>query len=192
MQPSPVYQKTSAVSVFLPPEPVVIPRPSESYSRRGEVSTASSDDWLKAYLTFSNPPGWSPSQTSVGQMAIGREQIMSLLNQTLWRAPTLTAPAEERALEQQIQLEQAVVSEFGAIPEVALIYSDRFRAERIFTIFMEGDQYDDDLMDHLLDREVRLVKRFSARLITFHYQPYIPGAPRRELIRESAHLIFGG
>ncbi len=192
MQPSPVYQKTSAVSVFLPTKLDVIAWPPEAHSRRSGVSSASSGDWLKSYLTFSNPPGWSPSQTSLEQMAIGREQIMSLLNQTLWRAPTLTAPTEETSSEQQLQLEQAVVSEFGAIPEVALIYSDCFRAERIFTIFLEGDQYDDELMDRLLDRELRLVKRFSPRLITFHYQPYISGASRRELIRESAQLIFGG
>jgi len=184
--------KTSAVSAFVLPHPVVISRPHEAYPVRATRSSGSSYDWPEAHLTFSAWPGWPASQTSLELMSIGREQILSLLNQTAWRVSTLTPSVQETRLEQHIKLEQAVVSEFGAVPEVSLIYSDHFRAERIFTIFVEGDQYDDNLMDHLLDRELRLVKRFSPRPITFHYQPYIPSASHRELIRESAQLIFGG
>ena len=89
-------------------------------------------------------------------------------------------------------VEQAVLGEFAAVPEVALIYSDRFRAEHLFTLFVQGDEYDDALMDRLLDRELRLIKRFASRPMMFHYLPHVPNGSRHELMRETARLIFEG
>ena len=82
------------------------------------------------------------------------------------------------------------MGEFATVPEVALIYSDRFRLEYTFSVFVRGDQYNDVLMDAMLDRELRLVNRFAPLPIMFHYLPYVPGTLRREMVRQAARLIF--
>jgi hypothetical protein len=91
-----------------------------------------------------------------------------------------------------LAIEQAVVGEYAPIPQVALIYSDRYLDEHVFTLFVTGNQYDDAVMDALLDREIAILKRFAQVPLTFHYIPYSQSALRREMVRETARLIFEG
>ncbi len=94
--------------------------------------------------------------------------------------------------QQRLAIEQAIVAEYATIPQVALIYSDRYLDEHVFMLFIIGNQYDDAVMDALLDREISLLNRFGPRPLTFCYLPYSPHSPRREMVRETARLIFEG
>jgi hypothetical protein len=119
-------------------------------------------------------------------------QVVALLNVAAWLDAPFVELQTETTSGYQFHLEQAVVGEYAAVAQVAFIYSDRFRAEYVFTIFVRGEQYDDTLMDTLLDHELHLVKRFAPLPLSFHYLPYVPGAVRRELVRQAAQLIFEG
>ena len=143
-------------------------------------------------LSLENLLGTSGSQTALKTIEVTREKIIMLLNICLWNnLPAVSlpvyAPADWRAVAEQ----QAVI-EFGAVSEVALIYSDSFKAEQMFMVFVKGDQYNDALMDKLLDRELRLLDAFQSRPIAVHYFPDTPETSPHSLIRESAKLIFQG
>ncbi len=139
----------------------------------------------------------SASQTSLEPTKINRQQIVSWLRLASWLDTIASHEssawrAEVDISQQQLLVEQAVVAEYAAIPEVALIYSDRYLDEHVFTLYITGDQYDDAVMDLLLDREIGLLKRFASKPLTFHYLPYTSSSTRREMIRETAKLIFEG
>lgn len=181
------YSQTSALNPC-PPQAPVVRRLHEPRSGYGPL-TQTTRTPLDARLDLASLLGCQESETSLAQTALDRDRIAYLL----LIAPWLEAPFAEQdsvSLEMQPRLDQAVVGEFANVPEVALIYSDRFRSEYTFFVFVRGDQYNDVLMDALLDRELRLVKRFAPLPVTFHYLPYLTGAPRRELIRQEARLIF--
>jgi hypothetical protein len=170
---------------------------------------------------FENLLGTSGSQTALEKNEATREKIFLLLNMCSWndlRAVNLPAylPVDWRTVaEQQAVIglwndfrivdlpayppvdwravaEQQAVIEFGAVSEVALIYSDSFKAEQMFMVFVKGDQYNDALMDKLLDRELQLLDALQSRPIAVHYFPYTAETSPRSLIRESAKLIFQG
>ena len=170
---------------------------------------------------FENLLGTSGSQTALKKNEATRENIFLLLNMCSWndlRAVNLPAysPVDWRTVAEQqavIELwndfrivnppayppvdwrtvaEQQAVIEFGAVSKVALIYSDSFKAEQMFMVFVKGDQYNDALMDKLLDRELRLLDALQSRPIVVHYFPYTAETLPHSLIRESAKLIFQG
>jgi len=181
------YSQTSLIPCR--PQATVVHRlhePRQEYGHFTETTRAP----LDARLDLASLLGCQASETSLAQIAIDRDRIIYLLQVAPWLGSSFAEQDEEATLERQPQLEQAVVGEFANVLQVALIYSDRFRSEYTFSIFVRGDRYSDVLMDALLDRELRLVKRFAPRPITFHYLPYVPGAFRRELIRQAARLIF--
>ncbi len=92
------------------------------------------------------------------------------------------------AVERQ-RLNEDAICEFGLVPQVDAIYTDRFRSEDVFTVFVSGDTYDDRVMDMLIDCELALMKRFPSRRIAFHYLPQVdPGA--HQMVRSAARLIF--
>jgi hypothetical protein len=114
------------------------------------------------------------------------------LGTAIWREPSALRSEAEMPQQQHLAIEQAIVAEYVTIPQVALIYSDRYLEEYVFTLFIIGNQYDDAVMDALLDREMSLLNRFAPKPLTFYYFPYSSNSPRREMVRETARLIFEG
>ncbi len=143
-------------------------------------------------LTFDYLPGCKFSPNSLGQISVGRDQVIFLMSLALWREPLPTIPTTKTSSDTQILIEQEAIREFGPIPEVCLIYSDHFRSEYVLSVLLHGDKYNDALMDILLDRELRLMNRFASRPITLQYLPYVPSPSRNGLVRETAKLIFEG
>ncbi len=143
-------------------------------------------------LPLENLWGTSGSQTALKKDAVTRERIILLLNMCLWNdLPIHSLPVYAPADWHTVAEQQAVI-EFGTVSEVALVYSDHFKAEQIFTIFVKGDHYNDALMDKLLDRELRLLDALQSRPIAVHYFPFTAETSTHSLIRESAKLIFQG
>jgi len=163
-----------------------------------ETRLDSSDVTAEAYRALCNLFATSVNQTSLEPLGLDRQHIIfwlrltSKLGMTGWHEPPVSSSDVELFRKQQLVIEQAVVAEYATVPEVALIYSDRYLDEHVFTLFITGNQYDDTVMDVLLDREIDLLKRFVPKPLTFHYFPYSSRSPRREMIRETANLIFEG
>lgn len=189
MEHSATYSQTCATPIPCPPLATVVRRLHEPRPKYGPF-TETTKAPLNAHLDFSDLLGCQESNTSLAQVLIDRNRIIYLLQVAPWLSSSLAEQDLEATCEWRPQLEQAVVGEFATVPEVALIYSDRFRSEYTFSVFVRGDQYNDVLMDAVLDRELRLVKRFAPLPIMFHYLPYVPGTFHRELIRQAAKLIF--
>lgn len=157
-----------------------------------------SDVGAETNLILRNLFGYSVSQTSLEPTKLDRQRIIlwlhltSWLGSAVWRESSTWRSEADLPQQQQLAIEQTIVAEYAAIPQVALIYSDRYLDEHVFTMFITGHQYDDAVMDALLDREMSLLNRFAPRPMTFYYLPYPPHSPRREMVRETARLIFEG
>ncbi len=102
-----------------------------------------------------------------------------------------SAPAQTASIvtPERKRLNEDVVEEFEEVPEVVALYTDRFRTENVFTILTSGAEYDDALMEILLDHELALLKRFPTRCLAFHYLPN-DVAGSHQLISSSARKIF--
>jgi len=185
---SATYSQTSTLIPCPPPATVVrrVHEPRQRYELFGETTRPS----LNALLDLSALLGCRESDTSLALSLVSRDEIIYLLQVAPWLNPSRTGQDLEVTFEWRLQLEQAVVGEFAAVPEVALVYSDRYRSEYMFSVFVRGDRYNDVLMDALLDCELRLVRHFAPLPIMFHYLPYVPGALRREMVSQAARLIF--
>lgn len=84
-----------------------------------------------------------------------------------------------------------VVAQFSAIAQVAYIYLDVVQSAPMFSIFVEGEHYDDAVMDRLLEIELTLQDRFSVSFhLTFNYLPYTRDGDPRQTVRYSARCIF--
>ena len=130
------------------------------------------------------------AQTAILQFELDRGQIVSFLEFALWRNTLL--PSRTRVYDTDLVLEQAIVSEFGVLSDVAMIYIEKFRSEFIFKIFVRADSYNDELMDLLLEREFDLLEQYSDLLMTFHYLPHTMAASAKGFVSETAKLIFRG
>jgi hypothetical protein len=66
---------------------------------------------------------------------------------------------------------EEVACRFKQIPKVATIYLEKSPAELVFFCFLDHDQYDDHMMDQLLDLEWELRKDFPDQIFDIHYMP---------------------
>ena len=83
------------------------------------------------------------------------------------------------------------VARFSAIPQVAYIFMDVIQSAPLLSVFVEGEQYDDAVMDQLLDVESAIQDQFAASLhLTFSYVPYTLNRNPRPALRDSAQCIF--
>jgi hypothetical protein len=181
----------SQTFTFIPcPPPTTVARQVHEPRQRYELYTETARPFLNAPLDLADLLGCLETDTSLALSLVNRDRLVYLLQVAPWLSPSRAGQDLEATCEWRLQLEQAVVGEFAAVPEVALVYSDRYRAEYMFSIFVRGDRYNDVLMDALLDCELRLVKHLAPQPIMFHYLPYVPGALRREMVSQAARLIF--
>lgn len=102
---------------------------------------------------------------------------------------TASALMPETFTEPLTIIQHAVVARFAAILPVAHIFYDRLQAMPIFSVFVEGEYYDDALMDQLLDTELELHQQFAPQRLTFNYLPHLGGEPRNAL-RDTAQCLF--
>lgn len=134
----------------------------------------------------------APDINSLGHIVLTRNDIVHLLTIARWNALHITPRIREREKAETVipTIDQAVVLAFAALPNVAQIYADRYRAEHIFNIFITDERYDDEGMDQLLAREFKLLNEFEPLQLVFRYLPRVAGQASRKMVRDSARLIF--
>ena len=87
-------------------------------------------------------------------------------------------------------VKKAVAARFAAIPQVAYIFCDIFQSAPVISVFVEGEHYDDAVMDQLLNAELVLHQQFTPARLTFNYLPHSGGADPRHAIRDTAQCLF--
>lgn len=87
-------------------------------------------------------------------------------------------------------VKRAVAARFSAVPQVTYIFCDIFQSAPVFSVFVEGEQYDDAVMDQLLNVELDLHQQFAQVRLTFNYVPHSGGADPRHTIRDTAQCLF--
>lgn len=97
---------------------------------------------------------------------------------------------DEHLADERLTIEDAVIRAFGYLPHVVAIYSDTFRAELTFKVFIDSETYSDELMEALLDREIQLLTEFPKRPMGFRYIPLVLSEPHRDGVRDGAKLIY--
>lgn len=88
----------------------------------------------------------------------------------------------------KMRMKEITAEAFAAVPRVMFIYHHLACMTDTFSIFTEGDQYDDSLMDELLDVEWELIKEFPEA--AFNYIPAIGGEIPSGCIRKYARCIY--
>lgn len=145
---------------------------------------------VDAYLSFGDYYGIQETQTAVSPIGMSREQIASFLEFALWRDAFLSGCSDID--KEDIVLEQAVVSEFASISDIAMIYVEKYRSEYIFKLFIRSDFYTDVFMDILLEREFDILERYNDLPMVFHYLPYSTNVHLKSFVSDTARLIFRG
>ncbi len=87
-------------------------------------------------------------------------------------------------------LEQAVRELFSSIPQVVRIYQDEQGDEILFWIFTNNEKYDDELMELLISREEALMDTHPQADIWIRYIPLVLCDNPREVVGDTARLIF--
>jgi len=94
---------------------------------------------------------------------------------------------ELKELEQEAFL--AIVSKFSQIEKVHSIYVQKYREELQIQILLSITQYDNDLMDGLLDIEYDIRKRYPEIVFEFFYPP-AGISEKKDFIHPSAYCIY--
>ncbi len=79
---------------------------------------------------------------------------------------------------------------FISIPEVAAIYQDELEDETLFWVFINNEKYDDELMELLISREEVLMDKHTEAHIWVRYVPLVLCHDPREVVGNTARLIF--
>ena len=84
----------------------------------------------------------------------------------------------------------STVRAFSTIKDVAEVYIDTGEDGMTVWVFIDGDEYDDGLMDRLLGEEVGVISRSPDQVMTFRYVPTARHLPHREVVGRDATLVF--
>jgi hypothetical protein len=69
------------------------------------------------------------------------------------------------------EIERHLTLRFSWFPEVNSMYILKFPQVIEVLVFLDQEQYDDGLMDQLLDQEIIILERFPDQLFDFRYLP---------------------
>ncbi len=140
---------------------------------------------IKGYLQTVIPPEtgyqiWSP------------EDIFGYIR--LQRQLTRETLEEEREEEQEREhIEESalfcIADKYSKYEKVKSIYVQKYRAEIQFHVLLGITEYDDDLMEDLLDTEYDIRKEFDYLSFTFLYPP-VAFVDRKDIVHPEARCIF--
>ncbi len=82
-----------------------------------------------------------------------------------------------------------IVREYSKYEKVKSIYVQKYRAEIQIQILLSIDEYDDELIDNLLDTEYDIHKEFSSLTFTFFYLP-VGVVEKEDTVHPEARCIF--
>lgn len=92
---------------------------------------------------------------------------------------------------QRSMVQQSVVAEFSQSTDVGCIYLCQEGDMLAFTVFIHGEKYDDQMMDRLLAKEVKLLRAWKDCYLDFRYVPLVLAKPV-DAVSYSASLIYKG
>lgn len=98
----------------------------------------------------------------------------------------------ESALRQadiETTLEAEIVAKYAPVQEVSAIYTDRYLDERLVFVLLSNEQYDDTLMDRLLDKQFEIEDVHPNLVLSFRYMPLL-GQAKKSLVSKQSKLIF--
>jgi hypothetical protein len=94
-----------------------------------------------------------------------------------------------KVIEHPASVEQSIYARYCNVEQVQTIYVQRLpKMYKVFVILGQ-DHYEDELMDHLLDREAEILDLHPDELFHFHYLPLLEDDYPRP-VPKSAVLIF--
>lgn len=106
-------------------------------------------------------------------------------------APLVEAILESAAPPSALEVvKKAVAAQFSSITQVAFIFCDILQSAPVISVFVEGEHYDNAVMDQLLNVELVLHQQFTPARLTFNYLPHSGGADPRHTIRDTAQCLF--
>ena len=82
-----------------------------------------------------------------------------------------------------------LVAEYRTVPEVKAIYVDEYLDEKQINVLLSIKQYDDMLMEVLINKELRISKYFPDIVTTYDYTPDLVD-DRHAVISEKTKLVF--
>ena len=82
-----------------------------------------------------------------------------------------------------------IEQEYSRYEKVKSIYVQKYRAELQVQVLLSIDEYNDELMENLLDIEYDIRKRFSCLTFTFLYPP-VGNVEREDIMHPEARCIF--
>jgi hypothetical protein len=102
----------------------------------------------------------------------------------------LTFHSPSRGRTEEDAVAQATVRSFGAINDVAAVYVDAGPSGMTVWVFVDREQYDDALMDRLLDEEMKVLSCFPDQVVSFKYLPAPGRSQLRDVVGKDARLVF--
>lgn len=83
----------------------------------------------------------------------------------------------------------AIAREFSQIEKVQSIYVQKYREEVQIQILLSVTQYDNELMDNLLDIEYDIRKRYTEIVFEFFYPP-AGISDKKDFVHPQAYCIY--
>jgi len=94
-----------------------------------------------------------------------------------------------RQVDIETALEAEIVAKYAPMPEVSAIYTDRYLDERLVFVLLSNEQYDEPLMDRLLDKQFEIEDVHPDLVLSFRYIPLL-GQAKESLVGKQSKLIF--
>ena len=94
-----------------------------------------------------------------------------------------------RQVDVETTVEAEIVAKYAPVQEVSAIYTDRYLDERLVFVLLSNEQYDDTLMDRLLDKQFEIEDVHPDLVLSFRYVPLL-GQAKESLVGKQSKLIF--
>lgn len=148
---------------------------------------------MSFYIGFA-PMEWTDAYTLYTPLALNSSVVIqqdiediydNLLNEE-YTAININPDIQEKT---EDYFETLVVVKYKYIPEVKAIYIDEYLDEKNVTIFLSVKQYDDKLLETLIQKEIDISKIFPDIIANYNYIPDLI-EDRKSIIGEKTKLIF--
>ncbi len=129
-------------------------------------------------------PSWEETETQVIEIPIDYRKFY---NPSEIIRPWLEKEEEPQDVEQKAFL--TIATEFSQIEKVQSIYVQKYREELQIQTLLSITQYDDDLMDALLDIEYDIRKGYPEIVFEFFYPP-VGISEKKDIIHPEAMCVY--
>jgi hypothetical protein len=86
--------------------------------------------------------------------------------------------------------ESLVVLTYGNFDEVKAIYVDEYLEEKKITILLDIKEYDDNLIESLIEKELEIFNIYPDIIATFNYIPVLIDTDHTHIVGKNSRLIY--